>query len=105
MRTSDASFGNDERYVDLVTVYVAQGMLRAMVIRGALESAGIPVMLSYEAIAPTLGLTVSSTGQVKIMVPAEWADEARDLLNAEPRRGEVFSMPPHNGSTSAPLEE
>ena len=83
-----------EKYVGLVTVYVAQGMLRAMVVRGALESAGIPVMLSYESVGPTLGLTVDGIGRVEVMVPTEWEDEARDLLTAEPPTGEVFSVPP-----------
>ncbi len=83
--------GND--YVDLVTVYVAQGMLQAMVIRGALESAGIPVMLSYEAVGPVLGITINRIGEVEVMVPAEWEEEARNLLEAEPRKGEIFSVP------------
>lgn len=79
--------------VGLVTVYVAQGMLRAMVIRGALESAGIPVMLSYESFGQTLGLTVDGLGQVRVMVPAEWAKEAKELLTAQPPTGERFSVP------------
>ncbi|MBN2004827.1 MAG: DUF2007 domain-containing protein [Anaerolineae bacterium] len=83
----------DEKLVGLTTVYVAQGMLRAMVIRGALESAGIPVMLSYEAIGPALGVTVDGIGRVEVRVPAEWEREAYDLLNAEPPPGEVFSSP------------
>jgi len=83
----------DEKLVGLATVYVAQGMLRAMVIRGALESAGIPVMLSYEAIGPTLGVTVDGIGRVEVKVPSEWEREAYDLLNAEPPSGEVFSSP------------
>lgn len=79
--------------VGLVTVYVAQGMLRAMVIRGALESAGIPVMLSYESLGQTLGLTVDGLGQVRVMVPAEWAKEAKELLTTQPPTGERFSVP------------
>ena len=81
-------------YTDLVTVYVAQGMLRASVIRGALESAGIPVMLKYESVGQTLGLTVDGLGSVEIQVPEEWEQEAHDLLHAEPPSGEIFSVPP-----------
>ena len=77
----------------LVTVYYAQGMLRAMVVRGALESAGIPVMLSYESVGPVIGLTVDGIGRVEIRVPLEWEQEARDLLNVQPRSGEVYSVP------------
>jgi len=83
-----------EQNVGLTTVYTASGMLHAMVIRGVLESAGIPVMLSYESVGPTYGITIGNIGQVRVMVPNEWGDEAEDLLNAEPPRGEVFSVPP-----------
>lgn len=79
---------------DLVTVYTTQGLLRANVIRGALESAGIPVMLRYESVGPAIGLTVDGIGRVEIRVPEEWEQEARDLLRAEPRPGEIFSVPP-----------
>lgn len=85
----------------LVTVYYTQGMLRAMVVRGALESAGIPVMLSYESVGPVIGLTVDGIGRVEVRVPLEWEAEARDLLNAEPRSGEIYSVP----STDTNLEE
>jgi hypothetical protein len=78
----------------LTTVYVAHGMLRAMVVRGALESAGIPVILNYESLGQTLGITVDGMGQVKIMVPIEWEKEAQTLLNVEPPRGEVFYVSP-----------
>ncbi len=83
-----------ENSVGLTTVYVAEGMLRAIVIQGALESAGIPVMLSYESASTAIPVTVGKIGQVKIMVPSEWAEEAQKLLAAKPRQGEVFSVPP-----------
>ena len=76
-----------------VTVYVTQGLLRAQVVRGALESAGIPVALKYESLGPTMGITVDGLGRVEVIVPAEWEQEARDLLEAEPRLGEIFSVP------------
>ncbi len=82
-----------KRPTGLVTVYVAQGMLRAMVVRGALETAGIPVMLSYEAIGPVLGLTVNGIGKVEVRVPMEWEAEARDLLDTQPRSGEIYAVP------------
>jgi len=83
----------EKRSTGLVTVYVAQGMLRAMVVRGALETAGIPVMLSYESIGPVLGLTINGIGKVEVRVPVEWEAEARDLLDTQPRSGEIYSVP------------
>jgi len=84
---------NKDENTKLVTVYHAQGMLRAMVVRGALESAGIPVMLSYESVGPVIGLTVDGIGRVKIRVPANWEQEACDLLEATPRSGEIYGVP------------
>jgi len=87
-----------EKHIGLVTVYVTQGMLRAMVVRGALETAGIPVMLSYESVGPVIGLTVNGIGKVEVRVPLEWEAEARDLLDAQPRSGEVYSVPPNTAN-------
>ncbi|HQE92485.1 MAG TPA: DUF2007 domain-containing protein [Anaerolineae bacterium] len=84
----------EKKSTGLVTVYVAQGMLRAMVIRGALETAGIPVMLSYESVGPVIGLTINGIGKVEVRVPLEWEAEARDLLDTQPRSGEIYSVPP-----------
>lgn len=83
----------EKKPTGLVTVYVTQGMLRAMVVRGALETAGIPVMLSYESVGPVIGLTVNGIGKVEVRVPLEWEAEARDLLDTQPRSGEIYSVP------------
>ena len=64
----------------LTTVRVAQGLLQAEVFKSKLESAGVPVLLEYESIGPTLGITVDGLGQVQVMVPDDLADEARALL-------------------------
>jgi hypothetical protein len=85
----------EEEYVGLVTIDVVESLLRAMVIRGALESAGIPVVLNYETtgtrVEPGTG---NGVGRVEVMVPTEWEDEAEKLVHAQPRSGEVFSVPP-----------
>ena len=57
--------------------------MRAEIIKGRLESAGIPVMLDYESLGRVIGLTVDGLGEVRILVPDSRAQEARDLL-AEP---------------------
>lgn len=67
----------------LTIVYVAQGLLQAEVYKSKLESAGIPVLLEYESIGPTLGITVDGLGEVCVMVHDELADEARALLEEE----------------------
>ncbi len=67
----------------LVTVFVSQGMLGAQVVQGKLESAGIPVLLKYEAIGQIMGLTVDGLGSVEVQVPEAFVDEAEYLLQEE----------------------
>ncbi len=68
----------------LVTVYNSMGMLGAQVVKGKLESAGIPVMLKYEAAGQIFGLTVDGLGLVEVQVPEEWAEDAEALISEEP---------------------
>jgi len=63
----------------LVTVYTAKYM-EAQIIKGRLESEGIPVLLSYESAGLIYGLTVDGLGEVKIMVPKPLAEEAKEIL-------------------------
>ena len=63
----------------LVTVYVARQM-EAQIIKGRLESEGIPVLLSYESAGLVYGITVDGLGEVKVMVPRRLAEEAREIL-------------------------
>jgi hypothetical protein len=63
----------------LVTVRTAKYM-EAQIIKGRLESEGIPVLLSYESAGLVYGITVDGLGQVKIMVPEHLAEEAKEIL-------------------------
>jgi hypothetical protein len=63
----------------LVTVYTARYM-EAQIIKGRLESEGIPVLLSYESAGLVYGLTVDGLGEVRIMVPGHLAEEAKEIL-------------------------
>ena len=65
----------------LVTVRTAKYM-EAQIIKGRLESEGIPVLLSYESAGLVYGLTIDGLGEVKIMVPQHLAEEAREILGA-----------------------
>ena len=68
------------RFPDLTVIRTTAGLLRAQVIKAKLEEAGIPVLLDYESIGPVMGLTVDGLGEVRILVPKEHAEEARDLI-------------------------
>ena len=63
----------------LVTVRTAKYM-EAQIIKGRLESEGIPVLLSYESAGLIYGSTVDGLGEVKIMVPQHLAEEAKEIL-------------------------
>jgi hypothetical protein len=68
------------RFPDLTTICTVAGMLKAQVYKAKLEEAGIPVLLDYESIGPVMGLTVDGLGEVRILVPKEYAAEARELI-------------------------
>ena len=68
-----------------VTVFVANGQLDAEMIRGFLESAGIPAMISQESIGKVFGLASGPLGEVNILVPEAKMDEALDLLESMER--------------------
>ena len=63
----------------LVTVRTANYM-EAQIIKGRLESEGIPVLLSYESAGLVYGITVDGLGEVKIMVPGDLEGEAKEIL-------------------------
>jgi len=54
--------------------------MEAQVIKGRLESEGIPVLLSYESAGLVYGITVDGLGEVKVMVPKHLAEEAKEIL-------------------------
>jgi hypothetical protein len=65
---------------ELVVVYTTYGTLRAEIIKGKLESAGIPAMLKYESAGPALGLIIDGMGEVKVLVPKAREQDAREIL-------------------------
>ncbi len=70
--------------MELECVYVTSGLLTAEVIKAKLEANDIPVLLQYESVGPIYGITVDGLGEVRVMVPAELAPLAREVLAEEP---------------------
>ena len=62
-------------------VYRVWGSMQAEVIRGRLEASGIPALLDSES--SMLPFSVAEMGEVRILVPSDRAEEARELLGAE----------------------
>ncbi len=66
----------------LEVVYRASGLLRAQVIKGRLEVSGIPAVLDYDSVSQVFGITIDGLGEVRVMVPVERVEEARELIAA-----------------------
>ena len=66
---------------DFVTVEVVYGELKANVLKAHLESEGIPVFLQYESLGRVTPLLIDGLGEIRIKVPAQFAEEARQILH------------------------
>jgi hypothetical protein len=69
-------------------VYTAQGEFEELQVRIFLRAHGIETLVRGEALRKTHGLTLNGLGQVEVLVPAQHAAEARELL-AMVARGEL----------------
>lgn len=70
----------------LEKVHTASGQLQAHIIKGRLETEGIPVLLQHES--EIFGLTVNGMGAVRIMVPEHLAEKAKEILAGSEARQE-----------------
>jgi len=68
---------------DFVVVSTVQGELVANVIKSHLESEGIPAFLKRESAGIIYGLTVDGLGQVSVMVPREFAEDAKRIIEPQ----------------------
>ena len=66
-----------------MVIQIVQGELTAQVMKTHLESEGIPVLLEYESAGIVYGLTVDGLGQVKILVPQKFVEEAKQILEGD----------------------
>ncbi len=64
---------------DWVLVYEAGNLIEGQMIQARLEQEGIPARLRYEAIHT---LIASTFHRVEVLVPVEWAEQARELLSS-----------------------
>ena len=68
--------------VDLVTVARVFNTLEAEMLRGCLEAEGIPATLGDVQTVQTYTLATVAMGGVRVMVPAPFADAARQTVEA-----------------------
>jgi hypothetical protein len=80
-------------------VYRAAGITQAEIVKGYLESIDIPVDLDYESAGKVYGLTMDGLGEVRVRVPEEYAEAAREAIAQ--RLGEDRPSPPDGGPDAA----
>lgn len=72
-----------------VVVWEAANLMEAQVVKGRLESEGIPALIRGEALATIYGLTAGNLAVAKVLVPAPLADKALALLFDEVEANEL----------------
>ena len=76
---------------DFVVVEVVYGETKAHILKAHLESEGIPVLLKYESLGRVTPLLIDGLGEIQIKVPAEFAEEAKQILHQTPDNPESES--------------
>ena len=68
--------------------------LEAEVLKGVLETHGIPVMIQRDSVRDAYPVTVGDMAACRILVPASVADNALAILAATPQDAEGTDLPP-----------
>lgn len=91
------------RWEGLTVIATVSGIFVAQVLKSKLESADIPVMMSYESAGIVFGITTggSALSRVQILVPNEYADLARQLVTVQ---DEDAAPDPDTDHDTAPLD-
>jgi hypothetical protein len=79
-----------------VVVWEAANLLEAQVVKGRLESAGIPAIIRSEALGAIYGLTTGELAAADVLAPAQLAEKALTLLfdGEEELDGALVDEPP-----------
>jgi hypothetical protein len=65
----------------IVAVYQVSGQLEGEFIKNFLEAHDIPTGLAQESAGIAYGLTIGALGTVEVLVPEDFVDKARQLLD------------------------
>lgn len=72
-----------ENETELIALMVVDGMMEAEIIKSKLDNFEIPCMLKFEAVGRLLGITSDGLGKVQIMIPPDYLEKAKEILNSE----------------------
>jgi hypothetical protein len=70
-------------------VHIVSGLIKARIVEGRLDAEGIPVRLQYEPIGEIYAITVDGLGEVRVLVPEQWAEHARRVLETRYREEDL----------------
>jgi hypothetical protein len=65
-----------------VVVWEAANRMEAEIVKGHLESEGIPAIIMGEALGPIYGLTTGDLAKASVLVPAPLAERATEILES-----------------------
>lgn len=68
--------------VEPVEVWEAPNRLEAQIVKGRLESEGIPAIITGEAAADIFGFATGEMAKASVLVPAPLAERAREILES-----------------------
>jgi hypothetical protein len=81
-RTGETTRGEAQE-VRWEVVAIAQGLAQAAIIRGRLESEGIPARVHQEPAGVALGLIVGPLGEARVLVPEPLVEQALEILSQQ----------------------
>ena len=90
---------------DLVTITRVFNSLEAEMLRGCLEAEGIPATLGDAQTIQTDTLLTVALGGIRVMVPASFADAARQTVEAFERGALAIDELPDDAEPAAPEAE
>jgi len=101
---SDTQAGEEPPHGELVTVTRVFNSLEAEMLRGCLEAEGIPATLGDAQTVQTDTLLTVALGGIRVMVPAAFADAARQTVTAFERGALAIDDLPEGEEAAAPPE-
>ena len=102
---SESQADEEPPHGDLVTVTRVFNSLEAEMLRGCLEAEGIPAMLGDAQTIQTDTLLTVALGGIRVMVPAPFADAARQTVEAFERGALAIDELPDDAEPAAPEAE
>ena len=90
--TASATTGGGSSH-EPVVVWEAANLMEAQVVKGRLESEGIPAFIRSEAAGVIYGITAGSLARADVLVPGPLADKAVDILFGDESGEEQDDVP------------